>query len=152
MRVRRAKTTTLVELEHDEAELLVMLTHQLAELLSQPGDLARERLLPSAYPDDAEAAREFRRFTESELVERKLRNAGDVVASLEAWPVVELNQPTALAWLTTLTDIRIVLATHLGIETDDDEGDASTDEGAITRDVYDWLGGVQGSLVWAVDR
>jgi hypothetical protein len=138
----------------DERELLTSLATQVGDLLSEPidGDPAIARLLPNAYPHDADAAAEFRRFTESDLVDRKLHNAATVVASLDAGPVVELDSPTALAWLRALTDIRIALAARLGIVLDEDDGDVSTDEGAMMRDVYDWLGYLQGALVEAVDH
>ncbi|MEP6479346.1 MAG: DUF2017 domain-containing protein, partial [Rhodoglobus sp.] len=152
---RRKKDGTIVaKLGGEERELLASLAGQVSDLLSEPveGDPAITRLLPNAYPHDDEAAAEFRRFTESELVDRKLHNAATVVASLEGWPVVELDPPTALAWLRALTDIRIALAARLGIVLDEDDGDVSTDEGAMMRDVYDWLGYLQGALVEAVDR
>jgi hypothetical protein len=147
--------TVTVTLEEEAAKLLAVLASQVAELIDEReeagDDPALVRLLPTAYPDDDAAAAEFRRFTESELARLKLHNVGTVAASLDAWPEIELDAAGVLAWLRALTDIRMVLATRLGIETDDDEGDVSTEEGAMLRGIYDWLGALQGSLVDAVD-
>jgi hypothetical protein len=65
---------------------------------------------------------------------------------------VDLNPAQVQAWLRTLTDVRLALATRLGIEDDahewDDDGD---DPAAVMHDVYDWLGFVQETLVLAID-
>ncbi|MBN9631091.1 MAG: DUF2017 family protein, partial [Actinobacteria bacterium] len=87
-------------------------------------DPAGARLLPDAYPDDAEASAEFRRFTAERIAERKADNARAVIDSLgdatgEAVEV-RLDGAQAQAWLRTLTDIRLVLAAGLGIEHDGD--------------------------------
>jgi hypothetical protein len=147
--------TVTVALEQEAAKLLAVLAGQVAELIDDreeaEDDPALTRLLPTAYLDDDAAAAEFRRFTESELARLKLHNAGTVVESLDGWPEIELDPAGVRAWLRALTDIRMVLASRLGIETDDDEGDVSTEEGAMLRNIYDWLGMLQGSLVDAVD-
>ncbi len=119
-------------------------------------DPAGARLLPDAYPDDAEASAEFRRFTAERIAERKADNARAVIDSLgdatgEAVEV-RLDGAQAQAWLRTLTDIRLVLAAGLGIEHDGDEGDVHDLESATRRVVYDWLAAVQEFLVHAVTR
>lgn len=119
-------------------------------------DPAGARLLPDAYPDDAEASAEFRRFTAERIAERKADNARAVIDSLgdatgEAVEV-RLDGAQAQAWLRTLTDIRLVLAAGLGIEHDGDEGDVHDLESATRRAVYDWLAAVQEFLVHAVTR
>lgn len=119
-------------------------------------DPAGARLLPDAYPDDAEASAEFRRFTAERIAERKADNARAVIDSLgnatgEAVEV-RLDGAQAQAWLRTLTDIRLVLAAGLGIERDGDEGDVHDLESATRRAVYDWLAAVQEFLVHAVTR
>jgi hypothetical protein len=62
--------------------------------------------------------------------------------------VVKVDAQAAQAWVRSLTDIRLTIAARLGIETDDDveSGDA------VVRDLYNWLGFVQGSLVDCLDR
>lgn len=118
-------------------------------LTSGEGDPAVERLLPDAYPGDVVAATEFRDFTRSGLVERKLTNAGRVAATLPGESgVSELTNADAQAWLRTLTDLRLVLATRLGIQRDDDEGEP--DE--LLRAVYDWLAFLQDSLLAVLEE
>ena len=51
----------------------------------------------------------------------------------------------------SLVDIRLIIASRLGIEHDGDEGHADTDDDIMMQDVYSWLGMVQGSLVDALD-
>ena len=118
-------------------------------------DPAIARLLPNAYADDeVEASREFRLYTERSLASRKLSNARTVVASLTATePEFTLSPLEVQAWMRTLTDIRLTIATRLGIDSDDDQPiDESIDEGSLAlRDVYDWLGWVSESLIDAID-
>ena len=90
-----------------EADLLRSLASQLVELLrneravpatggdpleamfdfsgptSEPEDPVLRRLFPSAYPEDEEAASEFRRFTESALRDGKAGSAGAIIDGLE---------------------------------------------------------------------
>lgn len=119
-------------------------------------DPAIARLLPDAYPDDPEASAEFRRFTAAGLAERKAHNARVVLDSLagpeDAAVDVRLDAAQAAAWLRALTDIRLVLASGLGIEHDGDEGDVHDVESATRRAVYDWLAAVQELLVHALTR
>jgi hypothetical protein len=145
----------------EERSALASLAAQVAGLLTDrnsfPGDPALTRLLPDAYRGDADAAAEFRRFTEDSLASRKIQNALIVTESLEHSPdaaasaTVTLDAQTAQSWLRALTDIRLTVAARLGIESDGDEG-ADDDEGLMLRDVYDWLGFVQGSLIEALER
>lgn len=141
----------------DEKSLIASLAEQVVDLLGDRhttrNDPAIVRLVPNAYPDDRAANAEFRRFTEDDLVKRKFANAAAVRATLERpGTTIELDAADVQAWLRTLTDIRLTIATRLGIETDEDEGDVSTDKQAALHEVYDWLGYVLELLVRAVDR
>jgi Domain of unknown function (DUF2017) len=140
----------LLHLSPEECRLLRDLARQLPTVLTAgDGDPAVDRLLPEAYPDDAAAAAEFRTFTRSGLVERKLTNAGRVAATLpDESGVSELTGSDAQAWLRTLTDLRLVLATRLGIEEDGDDG--APDE--LLRAVYDWLAFLQDSLIAVLEE
>ena len=151
-----APRTVVLELTRMEAAHLAGLVTQFAELLedaeSTAGDPAIARLVPDAYSDDAEAAQDFRDMTEGDLLERRRQDAGAVLGSLseaaalpeDAEPgdeilmeLVELRlDPEALqAWLRCLAAIRLVLATRLGIRSEEDH-DADDPRFGI----YEWLG------------
>lgn len=146
----------------EEADVIVVLAAESAELIqsSTPDGTAEDpavrRLLPDAYPDDPAASAEFRRFTADALAERKVLNAQIVIESLAHGSAgrveVRLDEAGAAAWLRTITDVRLVLATRLGIVQDGDEGDLRTSESAYRRAVYDWLAYVQETLVLALGR
>ncbi|UAJ81008.1 DUF2017 family protein [Leifsonia sp. ZF2019] len=150
--------------EPEEAELLLRLAADAAELASEAAavdddlraDPALIRLMPDAYPGDAKASAEFRRFTADGIAERKALNARIVVECLarsDASRVdVTLDEAQATAWLRCLTDIRLVLAARLGIVQDGDEGDQHDEESQIRRTVFDWLAVVQESLVLSLGR
>jgi len=127
-----------------------------------PEDPVLQRLLPDAYRDDEEGAADFRRFTEQGLREGKVRNAQTVIASLEAGGMgdesdddvdVDLDADQVQAWLRSLTDIRLALATRLDITEDDEDRWSSLpedDPAYVMHEIYDWLGFVQESLVLAL--
>ena len=158
---RQSDGTLTAELDAEEAVLLQSLAGQVSELVADaalretqgtPADSAVARLLPDAYPGDSEASAEFRRFTESGLAERKVANAEAVIRSLAGSGVtgsVTLDEPEALSWLRCLTDIRLTIASRLGIKTEDDEAGRGIDP--LMREIYDWLGFVQNSLIEALD-
>jgi len=138
----------------EEARLIVQLTGQIGAMLAEPGadDAALRRLLPDAYRDDAEAAEEFRRFTAEGLADRKVLNGQTVAASLAdasgaaSAVKVRLDEQQAQAWIRAISDIRLTIATRLGIERDDDRPKPDEPLG----DIYDWLAFVQESLVVAM--
>jgi len=145
-----------------EAALLAQLAGQVAGLLEErhggaAADLAILRLLPDAYPDNAEASAEFRRFTADELSEKKLRNARILIADCttaaeaDAPTTIRLDSASVGAWLRSLTDVRLVLATRLGITEDGDVAPDDDQEALMLTNVYDWLGFVQDSLVSALE-
>lgn len=140
-------------IDRDEALLLQNLAAQVSDLLrnGNGNDPAIVRLLPDAYPQDHVASAEFRRYTASGLVDRKVLNADIVLTTLTSaieTGVVRLNEQEAQAWLRSLTDIRLTIASRLGIETDDD---VSSDD-SVLQDLYDWLGFIQNSLVEAIEH
>jgi len=86
-----------------------------------PRDPALARLLPPASRDDEELASELRRLTEGALRATKVEQLRVVHAALEASSgVVVVRAGQERAWLAALTDLRLVLAARLGIETDED--------------------------------
>lgn len=155
----RAGAVIRSEFEPVEAAILTQLASQVTGILTAQDDApdpALRRLLPDAYSDDPEHAAEFRRFTSNDLTTRKVQNAKTVIADVA--DALVADQPTAIeldarstqAWLRALTDIRLVLASRLGIVQDGDPG-RDDDEALMLGDLYDWLGGVQESLVGALD-
>jgi hypothetical protein len=154
-----------VKLAGSDAQLLANLATQVAGLLAGRDELendpAIERLLPDAYRDSTADAAEFRRFTEEELADDKIRRALGMAELLT--PETETDEPTdgpvrvtldpaaALDWMRTFTDIRLALATRLGI-VDDTSPIMVDDESQLTLAIYTWLGQLQWALVRTVDR
>ncbi|MDN5761301.1 MAG: DUF2017 domain-containing protein [Microlunatus sp.] len=121
-------------------------------------DPVLRRLFPDAYPHDAVASSDFRRFTERELKTKKVTDARIVLDRLGATELgtVELRIPQAemQAWLRTLTSVRIAVATRLGIS-DAESAEAlaelaDDDPRAFMASVYDWLGFAQETLISAL--
>lgn len=105
------------ELGDDEAVLAELEADLTA---SPPADPAIARLLPDASRDDPDLAQSFRRLTEHELRDHK-RTALELAASALRRPgSVVLDDSEAQALLKGLTDVRLVLAERLGIQTDED--------------------------------
>ncbi|WP_336631233.1 MULTISPECIES: DUF2017 family protein [unclassified Microbacterium] len=151
-------TRVLLEMSILEAAHLTDLVEQFADLIAETVDDAVDddpaiaRLVPDAYRDDAVAADEFRRLTQGDLLDRRRDDATTVLTTLrregialrpeeisdadatEAF-VVELDGPGVSAWLRTLTSVRLVMATRLGIT---DEGQDDPDDPRFG--IYNWLG------------
>jgi Domain of unknown function (DUF2017) len=156
VRIEPEITGVLIELTPTERRLLSTLLTQYDELVHDQlddsdleGDPALGRLFPNAYPDDDEAAAEFRRYTRDGLVERKAANSGLISAALTQSSDegrLTVARDDAEHWLPALTDLRLVLAERLGIHQDDDPLPESE-----LADVYQWLGELQWALVEALD-
>jgi hypothetical protein len=169
----RSLASQLVELLRNE-EAAPTATHDPLEALldfsgptTEPDDPVLARLFPTAYPDDEEAAGEFRRFTEGALRDGKARNAVLIIDQLEEaglppeleedglWVEVELRPEQAQAWMRSFTDIRLALATRLGIEEGDEDYWRSLpdeDPRSHVHDIYEWVGYLQETLVEALSR
>ena len=80
------------------------------------------------------------------MVARKVASARGLVESLGDGDV-QLDSPTVQLWLRAVNDLRLIIASRLGIVEDDDAG--TGDE--VMQDVYHWLGFVQGSLLDALE-
>jgi hypothetical protein len=152
----------------------------LAELFADgpsepPTDPVLRRLFPDAYtdpakfPDTAQQAEEakaysaeFRRYTENDLRAGKREDALAVIRSLDELTIgaggdgagggaLELTPKQSVQWLKTLNDIRLAIASRLGI-TDEEDSEIlyrlpDTDERKPLVMAYLWLGGLQESLV-----
>ena len=132
---------------------------------TEPEDPVLARLFPTAYHDDEEAAAEFRRYTESGLRDGKAAGAASVIDTLEdaGLPTelteeglvidVEIDQATAETWLRTFTDLRLALATRLGVEDGDEDvwlAMPDDDPRSQAYDIYHWLGLLQETMVEAL--
>lgn len=130
--------------------------------LSDPEDPAVLRILPNAAPTDREVADEFRRLTEPELRATKVDRLRVMWLALsEDGPEWEVAADQAMATAAALTDVRLVLAARLGIDTDEDAAalhrELDMAERAVaTGDVSDlavdpervWLGMLYQALSW----
>jgi hypothetical protein len=153
----------VLEISGLEALHLAGIVGQFRDLLADTrsaADPAVTRLLPDAYPDDEAASREFRRLTGGDLLERRGQDAATVLRTLgidgadldptsdpDATIAVALGEGEALAWMRTLSAVRLVLATRLGIHTEDDHQPDDPRFG-----VYDWIGFRLDGLMTALDR
>ena len=113
----------------DNAVIVLQTLEHIAALALQPPAPLDDA--PTTVPDDA-----------SSLFESHDDDPGTEIT---------LDEPTAIAWLRTLTDIRLTIAARLGIESDDDTADETDDAALVLADVYNWLGLITESLVEAVD-
>jgi hypothetical protein len=166
----RSLAGQLIELLRNESATAGHQNDPLEQLLdfsgptTEPDDPVLARLFPTAYPDDEEAAGDFRRFTESALRDGKAGAAAAIIDALEEAGLtsepedgtfidVELDEGAALTWMRSFTDMRLAIATRLGVEEGDEEywqslpGD---DPSAQVHDIYDWLGYLQETLVHSV--
>jgi hypothetical protein len=124
----------------------------------QSEDPVLKRLFPDAYPNDAMASADFRRFTERDLRAMKVAEARVVLDRLAATELgardLKIPSNEVESWLRTLTSVRLAVAIRLGIR------DAATaDELAALPDedprsfmvsVYDWLGFAEETLISAL--
>jgi hypothetical protein len=181
--VRRKGEVIRIALEPEEVGLLRTLVDQVQQLLDPgepaagadplerlvgmssrpvetPTDPALQRLLPDAYPEDGEAAGEFRRLTDTDLRTAKRAALQQIVDSLDAAEPtrsqalgISLDDSTAATWLPALTDVRLAVASRLGIDEDIDVERMSAEVGTGRYDeiaLYDWLSWLQEALVHAI--
>ena len=168
----RSLASQMVELLRNERAVPNSSSDPFEELMADfsgpttiPEDPVLARLFPTAYLDDEEAAGDFRRFTESALRDGKAAAAGFVIETLEDAGLpdelsedglmvdVELDEQAAMTWLRAFTDIRLALATRLGIEADDEDywlALPDEDPRGQAHDIYDWVGWLQESLIAAM--
>jgi hypothetical protein len=165
----RSLAAQLIELLRNESATSSHESDPLEQLMdfsgptSAPDDPVLARLFPTAYPDDEEAAGDFRRFTESALRDGKAGAAAAIIDALEEAGLptepedglfidVELDLGEAMSWMRSLTDMRLAIATRLGVEEGDEDYWLSLphdDPRAQVHDIYDWLGYLQETLVQA---
>jgi hypothetical protein len=165
----RSLAGQLIELLRNESATAGVQSDPLEQLLdfsgptTEPDDPVLARLFPTAYPEDEEAAGDFRRFTESALRDGKAAGAAAIIDALEEAGLtdepedgtfidVELDPEAVITWMRSLTDMRLAIATRLEVEEGDEEYWHSLpddDPRAQVHDIYDWLGYLQETLVHA---
>ena len=126
----------------------------LSKHVELPDDPVLARLLPDGYSDDAQAAAEFRRYTEETLRSGKVASAQAVLSSLPpSGGEVRLSEPECQQWLRALNDVRLALSVRLGI-TDENEDLSQRllpgDPRSAYVWVYQWLAYLQDSLIEAL--
>ncbi|SEQ02077.1 DUF2017 domain-containing protein [Microlunatus flavus] len=123
-----------------------------------PDDPVLRRMFPNAYPHDADASSDFRRFTERGLRTKKVADAtvvlDDLAATDHGSSDLKVVPEHVDAWLRTLTGVRLAVATRLGI-TDAESADHLSqldeqDPRSYMVSVYDWLGFAQETMVGAL--
>jgi hypothetical protein len=173
---RTARDRIVLRTDDVERTILTALVHQLVEFVRPdddapdqdplaamvgidpfavtPEDPALHRLFPDAYADDEDASAEFRRFTERSLRDAKLGHADTVLATLErSGSKITLADGEAQAWLGTLNDLRLTLASRLDLQEDNHESfyDLPEDDPRFPLfQIYDWFTFLQETLVHAL--
>ncbi|MDR2997427.1 MAG: DUF2017 domain-containing protein, partial [Microbacterium sp.] len=124
--------TIVLPLAVIEGQHLIELLDQFLLLVDAPerdADAALRRLTPSAYPDDEKASADYAALTRDDLLDRRSAEAALVRADLAAFDGDDdIRRRDAMrpreaiipgehldAWLRTLTALRLVLASRVGV-------------------------------------
>lgn len=125
-------------------------------------DPVMQRLYPSAY-GSAEEADEFRRLASGDIATARIRSVARMVIDLEsAIPApgderegaelqIAVDADGAEAWLRSLGEVRLVLHVRTGQDRASLTPGVTDEDIAQLRDVIDWLGFAQGTLLEALD-
>ena len=97
---------------------------ELRQLLESK-DPSTARLFPPAYADDPERQSEYEQLVGGDLLAHRLEALGVVEQTIDA---TRLSEEQLAAWLGALNDLRLVLGTQLGIETETDGDDVAEDD------------------------
>ncbi|UWF78505.1 MULTISPECIES: DUF2017 domain-containing protein [Microbacterium] len=126
-----------------------------------PEDAGLARLTPDAYPEDRDAAATYSELTRRELLDRRAGDARVVRAALDGFRIEDDDDDDAVlaprdvvirvddldAWLRTLTAMRLVMASRLGVDESDEH---HPDDPRFA--VYDWLGYRLDGLIRVADE
>ncbi|MBA3745106.1 DUF2017 domain-containing protein [Sporichthya sp.] len=117
----------------------------------RPEDPALARLLPDAYPDDADATGEFRRYSEADVLAFKRGNLQTMLGTLgDGAEPIRLDQAQVQSWMYAINDLRLTIGTRLDLE----EGYGELMAALPPEDprlplfyLYEWLSALQDGLV-----
>lgn len=105
----------------DATQEMMRALQGLEDSLAEPDDPAVLRLLPNAAPTDREVADEFRRLTDTDLRDLKVARLRTMWEQLsEDGPEWVVSREEAMPTASALTDVRLVLASRLAVNTDED--------------------------------
>ena len=128
-----------------ESDALQTVAGLLASVGAGGEDPAADRLDQDPYPDDPEAAAEFRRLMAEEMAHARAADRSAFGLTVEqAARGVTLSAGEAEAWLRVLGEARLVLATRLGISEDGWEDESPEDDPPVA--LLHYLGWLQQSL------
>lgn len=137
----------------DDAEALLAVLESQARPLPPPDDPAVARLLPSGRRDftsqAGESAIEFRRLTEVDLRDAKLRDAQRATELVNA-DDVELNLEDANVLLRAMNDVRLSLGARLDVQEETPYPHEVLTEQDQALAIYFWAGGMQEELLEAI--
>jgi DNA-binding transcriptional ArsR family regulator len=147
-----------VELPAPEHDMLRSLPDQLRPILRGEYDVggARDRLFPPAYEDPDDEA-QYRDLVDADLAEERLAALEAFAETLgEATPGrfarrIELDAEQAAAWLSATNDARLVLASVVGIVSEE-EWDRGPDPGDAVGAALWYLGWLQEELLAALSE
>ncbi|MDQ6927484.1 MAG: DUF2017 domain-containing protein [Actinomycetota bacterium] len=139
-----------LSLSDDERALLADLAPQMRAVLADSEDPVVERLLPVAYPEDADRQTEYRLLVQDELMESHIR----ALAVLEETAKAErLDEEQLLAWMRAINQVRLVMGGRLEVTEDGSERPTSPDDHRLPGfAVYDYLSALQDDIISALSR
>jgi hypothetical protein len=134
-----------VRLGAPERELLDELTRQLDDLLDTDSPLL-VRLFPPPYGDDVERNQGYAALAVPELIEHRRESLEVLRTSSEA---TVLDEDRMAAWMRSVNDLRLVLGTLLGVESDDEPPEVP-EELEHLQAIYEFLGSLLDTIVHAL--
>lgn len=134
-----------IDLDGPSRLLISHLCSELEALLDSDSPLL-VRLFPPPYGDDVERNQGYAALAGPELIEHRRQSLETLRQSVEA---TELDESELMAWMRSINDLRLVLGTLLGIESDDEPPDVPEDL-LDTFGLYEFLGMLLDTIVQAL--
>ena len=146
---RNRKGEFRLRLPASERQALRAMPDQLRTLLTEsPDDPSLHRLFPPAYREDPEREEEYRELMRGELLEQHLSSLRVMEETVDA---DRLTEEQAVAWLSALNDLRLVLGTRLDVTEDMYREDIDErDPRFPSLAMYSYLGFLEEQLVDAL--